>query len=79
MVRVIPAGGTSKLLTIPIDGTLIRAQQARTTFLVDSQQLRSVTDAVMEARCLSSRHARDVPDTQLSALPMGPALGLPPP
>jgi hypothetical protein len=77
MVRVIPPGGTSKLLTIPIDGTLIRAQHAQTTFLVDNQQLRSVSGAVMDARCLSSRHARVVADTSLSALPMGPALGLP--
>ncbi len=74
MVRVIPAGGTSKLLTIPIDGTLIMEQHPQKKFLVDNQQLRFASDAAMDARCLPSRHVRVVPDTSLSALPTGPDL-----
>jgi hypothetical protein len=74
MVRVIPAGGTSKLLTIPIDGTLIMEQHPQKKFLVDNQQLRFASDAAMDARCLPSRHVRVVPDASLSALPTGPDL-----
>ena len=72
MVRVIPAGGTSKLLTIPIDRTLIKEQHDPRVFLVDNQQLRLVTPAVMEAECLPWRHVRVVPDTTLSTLPHTP-------
>ena len=78
MVRVIAPGGTSKLLAIPIDGTLIREQHAQKVFLVDNHQLKWVkSQAVMDARCLPSRHVRVVPDTSLSALPHGPDLDLP--
>jgi hypothetical protein len=78
MVRVIPAGGTSKLLTIPIDRTLIREQHDPRVFLVDNQKLRLVkSQAVMEARCLPWRHVRVVPDSALSTLPPGPDLDLP--
>ncbi len=82
MVRLIPAGGTSKLLTIPIDRTLLREQSDQRVFLVDNQQLRlvknsAVSSAVMEARCLPWRHVRVVPDTALSTLPPGPDLDLP--
>jgi hypothetical protein len=78
MVRMIPAGGTSKLLTIPIDRTLIKEQHDQRVFLVDNQELRLVkSPAVMDARCLPSRHVRVVPDTTLSALPYGPDLDLP--
>ena len=78
MVRVIPAGGTSKLLTIPIDRTLIKEQHDPRVFLVDNQALRLVkSPAVMEARCLPWRHVRVVPDTSLSTLPNGPDLDLP--
>jgi hypothetical protein len=78
MVRVIPAGGASKLLTIPIDRTLIKEQHDARVFLVDNQQLRLVkSQAVMEARCLPFRHVRIVPDTSLSTLPNGPDLDLP--
>ena len=75
MVRVIPAGGLSKLLTIPIDGTLIREQHDAKVFLVDNQQLRQVKiTTVMDAACFPWRHVRVVPDTSLSALPRGPDL-----
>jgi len=74
MVRVIPPGGTSKLLTIPIDGTLIREQHTQQVFLVDNQQLRFASQAAMDARCLPTRHVRVVPDTSLSTLPHGPDL-----
>jgi hypothetical protein len=78
MVRVIPAGGASKLLTIPIDRTLIKEQHDPKVFLVDNQELRWVTSpAVMDARCLPWRHLRVVPDSSLSPLPHGPDLDLP--
>jgi hypothetical protein len=72
MVRVIPAGGTSKLLTIPIDRTLIKEQHDPRIFVVDKQELRLVSPAVMEAECLPWRHVRVVPDTTLSTLPHTP-------
>jgi hypothetical protein len=72
MVRVIPAGGTSKLLDMPIDRTLIKEQHDPTVFVVENQELRSVTPAVMEAECLPWRHVRLVPDTTLSTLPHTP-------
>jgi hypothetical protein len=75
MVRVIPAGSTSKLLTIPIDGTLLREQHDAKVFLVDNQQLRHVKSTnVMDATCLPPRGVRVVPDTSLSTLPLGPDL-----
>jgi hypothetical protein len=78
MVRVIPEGGTSKLLTIPIDRTLLKEQHDPRVFHVENQALRLVTSpAVMEARCLPCRHVRTVPDNSLSALPHGPDLDLP--
>ena len=78
MVRVIPAGGTSKLLTIPIDRTLLKEEHDPRVFLVDGQQLRLVkSQAVMEARCLPWRHVRVVPDGMLSTLPQGADLDLP--
>jgi hypothetical protein len=70
MVRVIPAGGTSKLLTIPIDRTLLKEQHDPQVFHVENQKLSLVTSpADMEARCLPWRHVRVVPDTSLSTLP----------
>ena len=77
MVRAIPAGGTSKLLTIPIDRTLLKEQHSQHIFVVEGQELRSVSPAVMEARCLPWRHVRVVPDGQLSNLPFGSDLDLP--
>ena len=78
MVRVIPAGGTSKLSTIPIDRTLLKEQHDPRVFLVDNQELRWVkSPAVMDARCLPWRHVRVVPDATLSTLPHGPDLDLP--
>ena len=78
MVRLIPAGGTSKLLTIPIDRTLIKEQHDPKVYVVDHQQLSWVkSPAVMDARCLPWRHVRVVPDTSLSTLPHGPDLDLP--
>jgi hypothetical protein len=78
MVRVIPAGGTSKLLTIPIDRTLLKEQHDPRVFVVDNQALRWVkSPAVMDARCLPWRHVRVVPDASLSTLPPGPDLDLP--
>ncbi|MGZ6260666.1 MAG: hypothetical protein ACXVFT_16825 [Solirubrobacteraceae bacterium] len=77
-VRDIPRGGTSKLRTVPIDGTLITEQHDQRIFLVDNAQLRLVkSPAVMDARCLPRRHVRTVPDTALSTLPHGPDLDLP--
>jgi hypothetical protein len=74
-VRIIPSGGTAQLLTIPMDGTLLREQQDPRVFLVDQGQLRWVTSpAVMDARCLSWRHVRIVPENTLAALPQGPDL-----
>jgi hypothetical protein len=72
MVRVIPAGGTSKLLTMPIDRTLIKEQHDPSVFVVANQELRLVTPAVMEAECLPWPHVRVVPDTTLSTLPHAP-------
>jgi hypothetical protein len=78
MVRVIPAGGTSKLLTIPIERTLIKEQHDPKVFLIDNQARRWVkSPAVMDARCLPWRHVRVVPDGSLSTLPPGPDLDLP--
>lgn len=78
MVRVLPAGGTSKLLTVPIAGTLIKEQHDPRVFLVENTQLRWVkSPAVMDARCLPWRHVRIVPDTTLATLPHGPDLDLP--
>jgi hypothetical protein len=82
MVAVIPAGGTSKLLTTPIERTLIKEQHDPSVYVVDTvvdtRVLRLVkTQAVMEARCLPWRHVRVVPDTTLSGLPHGPDLDLP--
>jgi hypothetical protein len=74
-VGVIPPNGTSKLLQIPIDGTLIKEQHDPRIFLVDKQTLRRVqSPAVMAARCLPWRHVRTVPDTTLATLPRGPDL-----
>jgi hypothetical protein len=81
MVRVIPAGGTSKLLDMPIDRTLLKEQNDPRVFVVEvvnnQQVLRLATPGVMEARCLPWRHVRVVPDTTLSTLPQGPDLDLP--
>jgi hypothetical protein len=71
MVRAIPTGGTLKLREIPIDRTLVKEQHSPLVFVVDGQKLRSVSPAVMEARCLPWRHVRVVPDGQLSNLPFG--------
>lgn len=74
-VRIIPSGGTAQLLTIPMDGTLLREQQDPRVFLVDQGQLRWVTSpSVMDARCLPWRHVRIVSDNTLAALPHGPDL-----
>ena len=76
--EVIPAGGTSTLLTLPIDRTLLKEQHDSRVFLIDGQKLRLVkSQAVMEARCLPWRHVRVVPDGALSTLPQGPDLDLP--
>jgi hypothetical protein len=78
MVRVIPAGGTSKLLSTPIDRTLLKEQHDQKVFVIDNQQLRLVkSPAVMEARCLPWRHVRVVPDGSLSTLTHGADLDLP--
>jgi hypothetical protein len=78
MVRVIPAGGTAKLLTVPIDRTLVKEQHSPLVFVVDGQELRLVKSAaVMDARCLPARHVRVVPDGSLSNLPFGSDLDLP--
>jgi hypothetical protein len=62
----------SKLLTTPIERTLIKEQHDPSVFVVDTvvdtRVLRLVSPAVMEARCLPWRHVRVVPDTTLSTL-----------
>ena len=71
-VRVLPPNGTTKLPTMPIDGTLLKEQHDPKIFLVDKGQLRWVTSpAAMEARCLPWRHVRTVPDNSLATLPHG--------
>ena len=72
MVRVIPAGGTSKLRHIPIDRTLVREQDESTVYIVDGQKLRLVDQAEMDFECLPSRHVRVVPDGGLSSMPIQP-------
>jgi hypothetical protein len=75
-VGVIPPGGTAKLRTMPIDGTLLKEQHDPKIYVVESGQLRWVTSpAAMDGRCLPWRHVRIVPDTSLAALPHGPDLG----
>jgi hypothetical protein len=75
-VGVIPPGGTAKLPTVPIDGTLLKEQHDPKIYVVESGQLRWVTSpAAMDGRCLPWRHVRIVPDNSLAALPHGPDLG----
>jgi hypothetical protein len=75
-VGVIPPGGTMKLRTVPIDGTLLKEQHDPKIYVVESGQLRWVTSpAAMDGRCLPWRHVRVVPDNSLAALPHGPDLG----
>jgi hypothetical protein len=77
-VRKLPPGGTAKLKRTPIDGTLLREQHDQKIYLVDNGKLRQVaSQAVMEARCLSMRNVRVVPDKTLAALPQGTQLGPP--
>jgi len=74
-VLITPPGGTAQLLTMPIDGTLLREQHNPMVFLIDNSQLRWVTSpAVMDARCLPWRHIRIVPDNALAGLTRGPDL-----
>lgn len=74
-VSVIPAGGTSKLGAVPIDGTFVRQQADPKVYVVDNGQLRWVTSpAVMDRRCFPWRHVRIVPNGALAALPHGPDL-----
>lgn len=71
-VRVVPPGGTAKLGSMPIDGTLVREQNDPRVFLAEGGQLRWVTSpAAMDAACLSFRHVRVVPDASLASLPRG--------
>jgi hypothetical protein len=71
-VNVIPEGGTSKLGTMPIDGTLLREQSSSEVFLAKSNQLLLVPNqTAMERNCLPSRLVRIVPDRALTALPRG--------
>jgi hypothetical protein len=74
-IRKIPPGGTNQLLTIPIEGTLLREQHGPKVYLVTQGELRWVTSpAVMDSRCLAWRNIRVVPDHVLAALPQGPDL-----
>jgi hypothetical protein len=74
-IRIIPQGGAAQLLTVPVNGTLLRELQDTRVFLADLNQLRLVTSpAVMDARCLPGRHVRVVPDGSLAGLPHGPDL-----
>jgi hypothetical protein len=71
-VDVVPPGGTSKLGTMPINGTLLKEQSNPKVFLVESQTLRWVTSPnVMDRHCLAWRYVRTVPDGALAALPHG--------
>lgn len=72
MVRVIPAGGTSKLSHIPIDRTLLKEQHDSRVFVVKDGKLNFVDPAEMEFECLPWRHVRVVPDGGLSAIPINP-------
>ena len=77
-VRVIPAGGTSQLSTMPINGTLIKEEHDPKVFLVDNNKLRWVTSpAAMDGRCLPWRHIHVVPDNSLTPLAHGLDLGPP--
>jgi hypothetical protein len=77
-VRVLPPGGTAKLLPMPIDGTLLREQNNPKVYLVENQKLRWVTSpAAMNGRCLPWRHVRIVPDNELARLTKGSDLGPP--
>ena len=71
--QVIPPGGTAQLLTMPIDGTLLREEHNASVFLADHGQLRHVVSpAAMDSNCLPWRHVRIVPDGALAALARGP-------
>ena len=71
--QVIPVGGTAQLLTMPIDGTLLREEHNASVFLADHGQLRHVASpAAMDLNCLPWRHVRIVPDGALTNLPHGP-------
>jgi hypothetical protein len=72
MVRVIPAGGASKLRHIPIDRTLVKEQHDSRVYVVDGQKLRLVDPPEMDFECLPFRHVRVVPDGGLSAMPIQP-------
>ena len=75
-VGVIPPNGTGKLLTLPINGTLMKEQHDPKVFLVEGGHRRWVTSpAAMDARCLPWRHVRVVPDGSLTVIPQGPDLG----
>ena len=77
-VRIIPAGGTSQMLPMPINGTLIKEEHDPKVFLVDNNKLRWVTSpAAMDGRCPSWRHIRVPPDDSLTTLAHGPDLGPP--
>jgi hypothetical protein len=72
-VRIIPTGGTAQLLTMPVDGTLLREEHDPKVFLADHGQLRWVVSlAAMDSNCLPWRHVRIVPDGTLTNLPHGP-------
>jgi hypothetical protein len=76
-LAVVPAGGTSKLGTRPIDGTLLRELADPHVYLVENGELRWVkSPATMDARCLPWRHVRIVPDHSLGTLGLnfGPPL-----
>jgi hypothetical protein len=72
-VRVLPPGGTNKIVDWPpIDGTLLREQHDAKVYLVESGVLSWVTSpAVMDARCLRWRHVRIVPDKALDGVARG--------
>ena len=56
MVRVIPAGGTAKLRTVPIDGTLIKEQNDPSIYLVENEELRRVEDPAVIPPPLGQLH-----------------------
>ena len=56
MVRVIPAGGTAKLRTVPIDGTLIKEQNDPSIYLVENDELRRVKDPAVIPPPLGQLH-----------------------
>jgi hypothetical protein len=72
-VNIVPPGGTAKVGTRPIDGTLLKERSDPRVYLVANQRLSWITSpAAMDRMCLAWRHVRTVPDNALAGLTRGP-------